>query len=474
MRIMENKTTIKFYSGLDSIGGVIMEVKYNKYRAFFEAGVEYNPAFDIFDGAVNIRKNSIPDYLWINEIPMIDGIYPKEFIKEKFPNLISSEDFEIDDQAFFISHMHLDHMKMMGLISPDIKVYLSKPAQVLEKALEEVNLGVESIRGLKYETLNEETYIGDIYVRRFILNDDSYQDYSFYIETPDLKIHYTGDVFVYGKYEDNILKEIEYLNEKNVDILVCEGTRFFSDTDPNTKIYPSFKPKDKLITKSQLDDFIFNRTVNYDGLIFFNYYEREMSDVMFLEHLASKTNRTIVYEPESAHLINCFFNKKLNILIPDTYKDKPSYLQTIIDNNILISKQDIINNPSKYIVQNTYPNILELLDYRNIKSLYLHHSGIPLGEFDPKYKNMKRIIQLANTEYLKTYETDKGYFSSHAEHYQILAYIEMVKAKLVVPCHTYNRKAMISNINQDTYYANLNERYTYDSENNTLEIVKDV
>ena len=79
----------------------------------------------------------------------------------------------------------------------------------------------------------------------------------------------------------------------------------------------------------------------------FNYYEREMSDVMLFEDIANKTNRNIVYEPESAHLINKFFNKKVNIILPDTYKSKPDYLDDIINYNILISKQDIINNPNK-------------------------------------------------------------------------------------------------------------------------------
>lgn len=450
-----------------------MEVKYNNYRAFFEAGRAYNPAFDIFDGSVNIRNNNISDYLWINEIPLIDGIYRKIDIEDKFPNLIPVEDYVIDDQAFFISHMHLDHMAMMGLISPDVKVYLSKPAQILEKALEDVGMGVESIRCFKYEDMNDETYIGDIFVKRFILNDDSYQDYSFYIETPDLKIHYTGDVFVYGKYEENILKEIEYLNNKDIDILVCEGTRFASNMDLSKKITPSFKPKDNLITKQELDDSIFNTINSFDGLVVFNYYEREMSDVMLFEDIANKTNRNIVYEPESAHLINKFFNKKVNIILPDTYKNKPDYLDDIINYNILISKQDIINNPNKYLLQNSYSNILELLDYRNINSLYLHHSGTPLGIFDPKFKNMLNIVNKANMKYVETYETDKGYFSPHAENYQILAYIDMIKTKLVIPCHTLNRDAMIKNINKDSYYVEKDVEYIFNQETNTLEKINE-
>ena len=472
---MNNRTTITFHSGLDTIGGVIMEIRYGNDRAFFEAGTSYNPAFDMFDGRVNVRKNFIADYLWLNEIPKINGIYRKEDIQDRYPDLIPAEEFPIDHQAFFITHMHLDHMRMMGMIAPDVTVYLSEPAQKLEQALEEVHEGVETIRGMHYTDMSDETDVGAIHVKRFIINDDSYQDYSFYIETPDLKFHHTGDVFVYGKYRDNILKEIEYLNEKQVDILSCEGTRFFSNMNPEDyishPITPSFEPKDGLITKDELDRRITKKLSEYDGLVIFNYYEREMSDVMLFTEAAKTANRTIVYEPESAHLINRFFERPVTVMIPDTYEEAPDYLEDVLKYNSVITKAEVKAHPRKYLVQNTYPNMLELLDYKDVKTLYMHHSGIPLGDFDPKLKRMKALIEACHMEYTKTYFYEDGYFSPHAETFQILGYIEKVNAKLVIPCHSSNRKAMIANLRCPYYYCKEKETYVYDSENNTLEVV---
>ena len=471
---MKNRTTITFHSGLDSIGGVIMEVRYNNDRAFFEAGTAYNPGFDMFDGHVKLRKNFIADYLWIREIPAINGIYRKEFISERYPELISAEDYPIDNQAFYITHMHLDHMRMMGMIAPEVTVYLSKPAQKLEKALEEVNQGVESVRGFVYTDIPEESDVGSIHVKRFTLNHDSYQDYSFFIETPDLKIHHTGDVFVYGVYRDNILKEIDYLNRNRPDLLMCEGTRFFAAVKPEffatNKIVPSFDPKDGLITFDRLKERI-TETINaYPGLIIFNFYEREMSDVMLFTEVAHKTGRQLVYEPETAHLINRFFGYSVNVMIPDTYKEMPDYLNEILEYNTVITKQQIMDKPQKYLIQNTYPNSLELLDYRNMKALYLHHSGVPLGDYDPKYGNLINIIKLANMDYIRTYEGDDGYVSPHAETFQILAYINMVNARLTVPCHSGNRKAMEANLTVPYFHAERGVTYVYNRENNTLEV----
>ena len=468
---MENRTSIVFYSGLDSIGGVIMEVRYGNSRAFFEAGTAYNPGFDMFDGKVKLRNNFISDYLWVNEIPKIDGIYRREDIG-KYPDMIPAEDWHEGPQAFFITHLHLDHMRMMGMISPLVTVYLSAPAQKIEKALEEVGEGVDSIRGFTYSDMNDVTTIGDITVRRFILNDDSYQDYSFYIETPDLKIHHTGDLFVYGKYGDNVIKEAAFLKDRNIDILVCEGTRFFPG-DEEEVIEPAFWPVEGMISRQRFDEITAQRIKDYRGLVIFNYYEREMSDVMAFEKYAQQSGRTLVYEPESAHIINRFFNKPVRVMIPDT-KEKPDYYDEILAYNIPVEKQDVLAEPQKYLVQNTYPNLLELLDYRHTPTMYLHYSGTPLGEFDPRYFNMKNIVELANMEYVRAYQTEEGYFSPHAEKCQILAYIEMVGARLVVPAHSSGRKAYIRHLRCPYYYAALRERYVYDRQKNTLEVTENV
>lgn len=465
-----NKTTITFHSGLDTIGGVVMEVRYGNDRAFFEAGTAYNPAFDIFDGKVKLRKNFIEDYLWINEIPYINGIYRKEDIQNRYPDLICAKDFEIDHQAFFITHLHLDHMRMMGMIDPSVTVYLSKPAQIIEKALEDVGQGVESIRGFHYTDMEDEMDVGKIHIRRFILNDDSYQDYSFYIETPDLKMHHTGDVFVYGKYEANILKEIEYLNEKKIDILFCEGTRFFSNLkeEDMKDLIPSFKPKDNMISFDRMKERIIETINSHSEIILFNYYEREMSDVLLFNEVSNKTGRILVYEPESAHVVNEFFHTPVTVMVPDTYEEEPAYLGDILSYNKVITKQEVLKEPDKYLIQNTYPNILELFDYRNMNALYLRHSGVPLGDYDPKYANMMNIIRSCNIEYKETYFGEDGYFSPHAETWQIVAYINMVNAKLTVPCHSNNRKALEAALKVPYFHAQEKITYVYDRENNTL------
>ena len=224
-----------------------------------------------------------------------------------------------------------------------------------------------------------------------------------------------------------------------------------------------------MITFDRLKERISERVHDCQHLVLFDYYEREMSDIMLFTEIARKNNRILVYEPESAHLINRFFGCPVNIMIPDTYEKEPEYLAEIKQFNNVITKDTVLKDPEKYMVQITYANILEVLDYRNTGALFLHHSGPPLGDFDPKLKNLRRIVDLAGLDYWKSYFGEDGYFSPHAENCQILAYIDMVNASLTIPCHTSNRKGMIANLNRPYFYAEEKKTYVYDRENNTME-----
>jgi len=467
-KIFKMKTTLKFYTGLDTIGAVILEIKYGNDRVLLEAGTAFNPAFDMFDNRVSKRNlNLINDYLWVNELPQIDYIYRSVDLNH---SKLKSAELYNGKQAFFITHLHLDHMRMMGMISPLVPVYLTKGAQTIEKALEDINMGVDHIRD-NYFDIPTDIQIGEIKVHKFILNDDSYQDLSFYIETPDLKLHYTGDIFVYGKYFANIQNEIKYINDKNIDILVPEGTTFWSNIDQNIEVYPTFSPLN-LLSKSEMDNRLTNMINDYNGLVLFNIYEREMSDVMDIEKYGTKANRIIVYEPKQAYIINKFFNKAINIYIPDTYFEENEWFKYVKEFNHIIDKKDIIANPKQYLVQTTYENILEIIDYKDIKTLYLHISGTPIGAFDPKFKRMMSLIDEFKFDYHNRTDFEDGMmFSCHATREQLLAYLEAVKCKLIIPTHSANRKAYIHNIKKPYYYANLNETYTYNKEKNSLEVI---
>lgn len=438
------RTEIKFYSGIHTIGGVVMAIEYGKDRVLLEVGVAYDPATDVYDGMVKHRKtNWLKDELLLNRVPAVDGVYRRQDLLD-YP-LTSCEESE-KNTAAFITHMHLDHMTCMGMLGDEVKVYLSESAQRVEQALEDTGVGVVNIRTTPFLPIYDKQWVkvGDIEVLPFLLNSKSYQDWSFYVKTPDMKIHYTGDLFLHGDYVDAVLAEMEWVKEQHPDLLVCEATTFMDGTmlmmydSPEAEVVGAIELPKGMLNKEMVDQIYLDEIKKQEGLCVFNYYEREMSDVMNFKEWAKETNRILAFEPKTAYLVWKFFGEKVNVFVPDVAcfeNCKEQWFVDLMANNPEIKKQDIIANPRNYLIQNSYAYILELFDLPNENASYIHCGGTPIGDYDPAYANMQRVLELAGFNHVNLFQ--KNYFS-HAYPPQVKGYVDQIDAKVLVPSHSMN------------------------------------
>lgn len=462
------RTEITFYGGLNTIGGVVMSIVYGHERVLLEIGTAYNPATDMFDGTVQNRiDHYLYDELKLKRAPWVDGIYSKKHLKDLA--LESCEDSSLHT-SIFITHMHLDHMSCMGLVGDEVDVYLSEPAKRLEKALETVEKGVKTLRTVGYKTLDpHHTYVlGDIKLKPYLLNDKSYQDYSFYVETPDLKLHYTGDLLLHGDYAEKVFEEMEEIKNKKVDVLVCDCTTFMDSTmemiygNPNAVVEGKKELPEGMLNKSMVDDALCEQLASKKGLCVFNFYEREMEDVLKFNVMAKKTNRTIAYEPETAYLIWKFFNQPVHVYVPDYDGYDTSWFKELIHANPVVSKKEIYTAPQTYLIQTTYSHIMELFDLPNHDACYLHSGGTPIGAYDPAYANMLRIIEMAGFTHINFFMNN--YFT-HAYPPQAKYYVDQVNAKVLIPTHGYNPERMQAPAGRKRLLPELGKTYYFDGEN---------
>ncbi len=470
---MDNKTHIRFYSGLDTIGGVIMEIVYNNERILLEAGTAFNSDLDVFDGSVTTRKNHLKDRLWTGDLPAIEGVFDQQYLEGT--SLQSAQESNLHT-SMFISHLHLDHMGNVGFFSDEVDIYMSKPAQEIFTSLQNCDEGIYNIHH-HFLDMPAEIQIGDIFVKPFVINGFSYQDYSFVIQTPDLKLHYTGDVFVYGVYEEGIKKELEYLKQTGVDILVCEGTSFLPSwlaaTEPANGFEPKLHDLKGVISEEEMLAYGQKSIEQYDGLIIFNIYIRELSHIQNWLDYEEKTGRQCIWEPKTAYIMNNYYHQSFKVCIPEGYDEThyPDYLYEVLKSNEIISKEEILTHPEQYMVQNSYENILELFDYRNVKTKYIHHSGTPLGSYEPSYEKMMMILEKCNIEYCYLYDTPNGTFYPHAIANQLLWYIQEVNPKLLIPSHCPNRQLEGQKAKRPYFLCENKADYIYDEKENTLKEV---
>ena len=462
------KTKIKFYSGLNTIGGVVMSLIYGNERILLEIGAAFEPSKDVIDPVMNLRvDNYLYDELCLERVPLVEGLYSKKHILDF--DLLAQEDCDLHT-SIFVSHLHLDHMSCMGLVSDNVDIYVTEPLLRLEKALETIGKGVKTLRTVDYKIMdpNQEYKIGDIIIKPFLLNDRSYQDLSFYVKTPDMKLHYTGDVLLHGDYVDNVWKEMECIKKEKIDVLVCDVTSLMDSTmkmfygDKDAEIVACRDLPQGMLNAEQVNDKLLTILKEKEGLCVFNHYEREMVDVETFVNMAKQTNRIICYEPETAYIIWKFFNANIHVYIPD-YKYNEPWFYELIDSNPVVTKQEIHQNPSKYLIQNTYEHSMELFDLPNENACYLHSGGIPSGSYDPRYANLLRIIELAGFEHVNFFM--QNYFT-HAYPSQLKYYCDQIDAKVLIPVHGFNPERLLASSGRQRL---LPKKYqSYILENNQL------
>ncbi len=121
---MTNQTQIRFWAGLRTIGGTVVTIEHGSSRIVFDFGTAFLGGSPAADKEVRLREQSlVRDYVKLGILPAIDGLYSKDELTGD-PNLVPAEQFDLET-AVFISHLHLDHMSMIGLIAPSIPVYMS-------------------------------------------------------------------------------------------------------------------------------------------------------------------------------------------------------------------------------------------------------------------------------------------------------------------------------------------------------------
>lgn len=447
----KNRTKFVMYSGLRTIGGVNASVTYGKDRVIFEFGAAFEPSTAVYDGIVEPRaKEWVRDMLKIGILPRIEGVYRRKDLGT-YP-LLSAEDSDLNT-AVFITHLHLDHMALMGTVAPRIPVYLHHNAHVIEHALEATGNGIQTLER-DYSDLvpNEPIHVGEIDILPILCKDTGHCDFAFLITTPDGTIHWTGDLCLHGLQAEKTWAQMELLKSKKIDVMLCDSTsyidsglqRVYHSTDTSL-IKPDRQVPQGMLNEQQYRDALFRRIRNCRGLCVFNYYQREMDEAGEYIDWAHRCGRQCLFEPDAAYLVYKFYGMKPNVYIPDSYryaaKNTQEWLTELLMNVVEVTADEIRTNPAGYLLQNSYRHILELLSLPAENGIYLHEGGQPLGEYDPAFANMRRILSIAGFEYATS---DDNYFG-HAYPNQVKFFVDQIDPKVLIPCHSYNPERLLPN-----------------------------
>lgn len=165
---------------------------------------------------------------------------------------------------------------------------------------------------------------------------------------------------------------------KGVDVLITEGvTVSFDDVD----ILSLTKPEEPERSEEWLQDKMCKESTEQKGLIIVNPYNRNVERLHHLIMTAQKTGRKLVMDGVQADYVQTFYPEDEILMYENSVGADAKKAEE--RGWSIITREELLSNPSKYILQQDYVNFYELMDLSSVITLYIHMDGAPLGDYDP-------------------------------------------------------------------------------------------
>lgn len=422
MVLKDKKTKITFHNGILSIGGTIIEVAYEDSHIFFDFGSEYNPK-DTF------QPSNLQELLDAKLVPFLDHMYDQTIELDGY----ASKGEKFANTAVFLSHVHLDHSKMINYLDPSIPLYTLKGTKAL---LETLNINddflfplaqphtknTREICGVEDNTVVE---IGKIKVQVMPVDHDAYGACGLVITTPDLKISYTGDLRLHGYREADTIAFTKASEE--ADVLMIEGVSVsFAEVDA-----PVSEGGDTTET-SLLENINHIINTNPNKQLTFNYYIANVERIM---NIIKTCTREVVLDAYSAYVVKAATGYEVKYYRLDDNREYG------LDSKLEVAFSELLADTTRFFWQLSGAAV-KYIDQMQKGGIYIHSNAVPLGEFDPLYKPFVESFAEHGITFMRLA------CSGHAHPQDLMRIINLVKPKLLVPIHSYHPERL-TNANGD-------------------------
>ncbi len=403
-------TKLTFYGGCTTIGGTIIELAHDGYRLIFDLGRAVSKKMPATQGEK--LQDMICRLLDLGELPDIEGLFCEA----------ADQDRIAKQTLIAISHAHLDHMALLSLLRHDIPVLVSKDTKRMLESLDEIAKGPgNSLRYLAIE--DEERYIFGPFVLRFQPVDHDIPGASaIFIETPDGRFVYSGDLRLHGNHAQRTRAFVNAAHQFAPDLLWIEGTRARSDD------LPEVIPEQELATPME------EAVRGANSGVYFSFYPRNPERVEILKRVAGVTGRKLCLLPSSAYLYSQFGGDLTGISLfqGSTPEDADERIAWFLKMQLpVVTLEEVRNNEQLFMIEMPFENMSELSEiHPGEGGVYIHSNGHPLGPYDEDWSAFQEQLELHSLAYCSIGS------SGHASRREILSMIEMISPHLFMPIHT--------------------------------------
>ncbi|MFH1977961.1 MAG: MBL fold metallo-hydrolase [Candidatus Aenigmatarchaeota archaeon] len=442
-----------FYGGVKEIGGNKILLQDRDTKIFLDFGMGFGKRAKFFEEFLTPRTaNGMGDFIAMGLIPDIKGVYREDLLEHIGRK---SEEPEID--GVVLSHAHADHSNYISFLNKDIPIYCGETCKaILDAVNESTQRNIESEvvdfkpRPLlrcnyrnppierKFNTFRtgDRIKIGSLEIEPIHVDHSVPGAYGFIIWTSEGPLVYTGDMRMHGLHADMTKEFVEKAIESKPISMITEGTRIDIPkmNESEQKVYND--------SKSEI--------IKCNSLVFVDFNFKDVDRFRTFYKIARETGRSVVISFKHACFLEQYHNDK-KLEVPDstgegiyilkpkrgtgTYNDKEDYsdkcIKTRLDYPNLITAEEIVKNPSKYMMVLNFWYFNQLVDLNVPNSVYVHSLSEPFNEeMEMSYERMNNWL-----EYFKV-RLFQSHCSGHMSGQELKELITKVNPKTLFPIHT--------------------------------------
>ncbi|HKW71628.1 MAG TPA: MBL fold metallo-hydrolase [Candidatus Dormibacteraeota bacterium] len=368
--------------------GLKFEVEHGDARCLFDFGREHAPSRAFFSfGLAPRRGRELQDLIAVGVAPPLDGVYVGDAWDRR--------------TNVFISHMHLDHTSLVGMLGPDVPLFYPGAMEAVREAADASGyLPWRRPPGTMVGDGDTVT-VGPIRVRFVAVDHDVPGSTGFLIETPDASIAFTGDHRWHGLHPE--VTEVFARTMHGVDVLIQEGVSL--GYVPAEGAPPQLSEADAIAELGRA-------VAEAPGLVIVNCYGMNRERVAGLVAACSSSNRRLLMEPQMAAIAGW----------PD----------------VIGATNSIRESPRRHCLQLGFESLPLLIDLKPPPgSLWIQSGGSPMGPFDPSMVVLEAWVARFGLE-LRTV-----FSSGHSRPEDIVRMVSTVQPKVVIPVHTASPQALV-------------------------------